>query len=126
MTIEWDKLGSFVQAVGVPFAILLIFVGPFVYLSFLMFQKYGSKIAEAHFNFLTVATDTQKSNADTLVRLELAVSQKNTDHRNTHGALSTIAAAGIDILDDDKKAARSKLEKVEVMLSSSLRNEGSR
>jgi len=69
-TIDWDKIGQFVQVVGVPFACLLLFVGPFLWVAFSLFRKYGSRMAEAHINFLSSASESQVKNAQTLERLE--------------------------------------------------------
>lgn len=117
MTIDWEKLSVFVQAVGVPFAILLLFVGPFVYLTYTLINKYGSSLAEAHINFMESAEKTQEKNAETLSRLEITIQQKHIDHKNTHHAIGLVAQAGISILEDDKKGARIKLERVGHVLS---------
>lgn len=120
MTIEWDKLSAFVQAVGVPFAVLLIFVGPFVYLTYTLISKYGASIAQAHINFMESAEKTQEKNADTLSRLETKIQEKHIDHTNTHHAIGLVAQAGIHMLDEDKKGARTKLERVGHVLAAHL------
>ena len=109
-------MGAFVQAVGVPFAILLLFVGPFVYLFFTLFRKYGTRIAESHINFMDSAAKTQEQNATTLERLETTITVKHVDHNATHQAIGLVAQAGISMLDNDHKEARTKLEKVEYVL----------
>lgn len=117
MTIEWAEMGKFVQAVGVPMAVLLLFVGPFVLLLYKFFNKYGAKIAESHIKFMDSAALTQEKNADTLARLETTVTQKHADHTVTHQAIGLVAQAGISILDNDHKSARTKLERVEHVLT---------
>lgn len=114
---DWEKIGTFVQVVGVPFAILLLFVGPFVYLIFGLVQKYGGKIAESHMKFMESAASTQEKNADTLDRLETVIQQKHADHSRTHKAIHLIASAGISILDEDNAAARTKLGRAADYLS---------
>lgn len=116
MSVEWEKLSAFVQAVGVPFAVLLLFVGPFVYLAFTLVKKYGASIAEAHINFMTSAEKTQEKNAETLSRLETTVAAKHVDHTTTHHAIGLVAEAGIHMLDEDHKGARTKLERVSHVL----------
>jgi len=117
MDIDWEKLGSFVQVVGVPFAVLLLFVGPFVYLIFGLVRKYGAQIAESHMAFMETASQTQTKNADTLSRLEDVVAKKHIDHVATHSAIYLIASAGISHLDSDHAAARDKLTQVGRVLS---------
>lgn len=117
MTIDWEKLSQFVQSVGVPFTVLLLFVGPFVFVAFTLTKKYGASIAEAHIKFMDSAEKTQEKNAETLSRLELTIQQKHIDHTNTHHAIGLVAQAGIHMLDDNPKGARAKLEKVEHVLS---------
>jgi hypothetical protein len=106
---DWEKIGTFVQVVGVPFAILLLFVGPFVYLCFNLVQKYGAQIAESHLSFMTSASETQEKNAETLSRLEDVIAKKHLDHSRTHKAIYLIASAGISMLDADNANARLKL-----------------
>lgn len=110
---DWNAMGTFVQAVGVPFAVLLLFVGPFVYLLFTLTKKYGARIAESHMNFMESAAQTQEKNAETLSRLETVIAQKHIDHTTTHHAIGLVAQAGIAMLDDDHASAREKLEQVE-------------
>jgi len=123
MDIEWEKLSAFVQAVGVPFAVLLLFVGPFVYLVFTFVKKYGAKIAESHIRFMESSATTQEKNAETLSKLEATVATKHQDHITTHQAIGLVAQAGIHMLDEDHKGARSKLERVNHVLSPSYRGE---
>ena len=109
---DWEKMGAFVQVVGVPFAILLLFVGPFVYLAFSLIRRYGSRIAESHLNFMESASTTQEKNAETLAKLEDVIARKHIDHVATHHAISLIASAGMSFLDEDHAAARIKLSQV--------------
>jgi len=117
MSLDWEKMGSFVQAVGVPMACLLLFVGPFVFLAFSLFKKYGPRLAESHINFMESAERTQEQNANTLARLESTIKEKHIDHTATHEAIGLVAKAGISMLDNDHPAARSKLERVEFVLT---------
>jgi hypothetical protein len=110
--IDWEKLGTFVQVVGVPFAILLLFVGPFIYLIFGLVKKYGARIAESHLNFMESASVTQEKNAETLAKLEDVVAKKHIDHVATHHAIYLMASAGISFLDSDHAAARIKLTQI--------------
>jgi hypothetical protein len=109
---DWEKLGTFVQNVGVPFAILLLFVGPFVYLVFGLARRYGARLAESHLNFMESAAKTQEQNADTLAKLENVVAAKHIDHVATHHAIYLLASAGISFLDTDHAAARIKLTQI--------------
>ena len=117
MSVDWDRMGVFVQNVGVPFAVLLLFCGPFIYLLFTLIRKYGGRIAESHMKFMDSAAATQEQNAATLSRLEETVASKHVDHTATHHAIGLVAAAGISMLDNDHKQARTKLERVEHVLA---------
>ena len=119
--LEWDKVTTFIQTVGIPFACLLLFIGPFMWLAL----KYGPKIVDAHVAFLTSATETQKQNSDTqaknaqtLEKLEETASRDQESHYTTHHAIGLVAEAGLAILDENHNAARSKLQRVELVLNS--------
>jgi hypothetical protein len=114
--INWDKIGAFVQTVGIPFACLLLFAGPFLWLAFNLIRKYGPKIADAHIAFMNSATVTQEKNAETLVKLEQTATRDQQSHQTTHRAINLVAEAGLATLDGDHDVARSKLEKVETVL----------
>lgn len=116
MSIEWEKLAQFIQNVGVPFAVLLLFVGPFVYLCFTFVKKYGTQITEAHIKFIESCEITQEKNAETLQRLEHTITEKHIDHQSTHKAIGLVAQAGVAMLDDKKHEARSKLSQVDEVL----------
>lgn len=115
--LDWDKIGTFIQVVGVPFACLLLFVGPFMWLAFSLIRKYGPKIADAHVEFMASATRTQEKNAETLAKLETTASRDQEAHTTTHHAIGLVAEAGLAILDEDHNAARNKLQRVEVVLA---------
>lgn len=115
-SINWEKIGSFVQTVGIPFACLLLFAGPFLWLAFSLIRKYGPKIADAHIAFMDSATKTQEKNADTLAKLEQTASRDQEAHYTTHHAIGLVAEAGLATLDGNHDAARSKLQKVETVL----------
>lgn len=117
MDIDWEKLSAFIQAVGVPFAVLLLFVGPFVFLVFTFVKKYGAQIAESHIRFMESSATTQEKNAETLSKLEATVTAKHVDHTTTHHAIGLVAQAGIHMLDEDHHGARTKLERVSHVLS---------
>jgi hypothetical protein len=116
MSFDWTSVAQFVQAVGIPFACLLLFVGPFLWLFFSLGRKYGPKIAEAHIDFMVSATKTQETNADTLAKLEATATKDQTSHYATHNAIGILAEAGIATLDGNHAEARTKLEKVETVL----------
>lgn len=116
MNIDWDKLGTFIQAVGFPVAFIVMFFGPFVWIIARLFFKYGPVIAESHVNFMQSAAATQEQNANTLARLESSVKEKHVDHTTTHHAIGLVAQAGISMLDNDHQGARTKLERVELVL----------
>ena len=124
MTIDWDKMSSFVQAVGIPFSLLLLLIGPVVYLAFTFTKKYGGQIAESHIRFMESSATTQEKNAETLAKLETTVTAKHVDHVATHHAISLVAEAGIHMLDEDSTNARNKLERVGHVLSPSMRGAG--
>lgn len=120
MSIDWKEVGEFVRAVGIPFACLLLFTAPFIWMAFVLFRKYGGRMAEAHLNFLESSARTQEQNAETLKRLEQTVAVKHSDHLATHQAIGLVAGAGIDILDEDHQKARVKLEKVGTILKTDI------
>ena len=122
MSIDWKEVGEFVRVVGVPFACLLLFTAPFIWMAFSLFKKYGGRMAEAHLTFLDASARTQEQNAETLKRLEQTVAVKHKDHQATHQAIGLVAKAGIAILDDDHQEARTKLEKVGSILNSEINN----
>lgn len=114
---DWDKIGSFVQTVGIPFACLLLFVGPFMWLAFSLIRKYGPRIADAHIEFMNSATKTQETNAETLAKLEKTASRDQEAHTTTHHAIGLVAEAGLATLDGNHDTARTKLQRVEIVLA---------
>jgi hypothetical protein len=116
MSIDWTSVAQFVQAVGIPFACLILFVGPFLWLFFTLGRKYGPRIAEAHIAFMNSATATQEKNAETLAKLEATATKDQQSHNVTHHAIGLVAEAGIATLDGDHDSARVKLQKVETVL----------
>jgi hypothetical protein len=116
MSIDWNSVSQFVQSVGIPFACLLLFVGPFLWLFFSLGKKYGPRIAEAHIEFMASATKTQEANADTLAKLEATSTNAEKSHNVTHHAIGLVAEAGIATLDGNHDAARNKLQRVESVL----------
>lgn len=115
--LNWEKIGAFVQTVGIPFACLLLFVGPFLWLAFSLIRKYGPKIADAHISFMDSATRTQEQNADTLAKLEKTATRDQEAHYTTHHAIGLVAEAGLATLDGNHDTARSKLQRVEIVLA---------
>jgi hypothetical protein len=116
MHIDYEKAAQFVQSVGIPFACLLIFAGPFIWLAFSFVRKYGPRIADAHIAFMDSATRTQEQNADTFAKLEKTAAADQQQHYSTHHAIGLVAQAGLATLDGDHEAARRKLQKVEIVL----------
>lgn len=114
---DWDKVAAFVQIVGIPFACLLLFVGPLIWLLFSLGRKYGPKIADAHVAFMTSATETQKQNAETLAKLELTAAKDQESHFVTHHAIGLLADAGLAQLEGKTDSARLKLQRVETVLT---------
>ena len=114
---DWSKFATFVQTVGIPFACLLLFVGPFLWLFFSLGRKYGPKIAEAHVEFMSSATRTQEKNAETLAKLEETASKDQEAHYATHHAIGLVAEAGLATLDGNHDTARNKLQRVEMVLA---------
>jgi uncharacterized membrane protein YhiD involved in acid resistance len=121
MNIDWEKFGNFVSSVGVPAALIFLFlaavVAPFVLVFLSLLKKYGPRLAESHINFMESAERTQEQNANTLARLESTVKEKHADHTQTHHAIGLVAQAGISMLDNDHQGARTKLERVELVLT---------
>lgn len=115
--LDWSKIGSFIQTVGIPFACLLLFVGPFLWLFFSLARKYGPKIADAHIAFMSSATATQEKNAETLAKLEATSSKDQESHYVTHHAIGLLADAGLAQLDGKTDSARIKLMRVETVLT---------
>jgi hypothetical protein len=116
MQIDYTQIAQFVQSVGIPFACLLIFVGPFIWLLFSLIKKYGPKIADAHIAFMDSATRTQEKNAETLAKLETTAALDGQSHFTTHHAIGLVAQAGLATLDGDHDTARRKLQRVEIVL----------
>lgn len=112
-SIDWDKFGTFVENVGVPFACLLLFVGPFVWLIYRIGSKYGTAIAQAHLEFMVSATKTQEQNAEVLAKLEKTTAS---DLADTHTAISLVAQAGIDHIDGLTDSAKDRLNQVTTVL----------
>lgn len=113
---DWEKVGQFVQMVGVPMACLLLFTGPFIWLLFSLGRKYGTRLAEAHLNFMDSASKTQEQNAETLKRLETTLAQNQAGHAVTHEALGLVTNAGLAIIDGDHPKAKHELAKVDLVL----------
>lgn len=116
-SLDWDKVAAFVQIVGIPFACLLLFVGPLIWLLFSLGRKYGPKIADAHVAFMASATETQKQNAETLAKLELTAAKDQESHFVTHHAIGLLADAGLAQLEGKTDSARVKLQRVETVLT---------
>lgn len=114
--IDWEKVGQFVQMVGVPMACLLLFTGPFIWVLFTLFRKYGTRMAETHLKFMESATKTQEQNAETLQRLEQTLAQNQYGHAMTHKALGLVTEAGLAIIDGDHPRAKNELSKVDLVL----------
>lgn len=115
-TFDWEKIGQFIQVVGVPMACLLLFTGPFIWLAFSLGRKYGTRIAEAHLNFMVSATKTQEVNAETLQRLESTLASNQAGHAVTHQALNLVSNAGLAIIEGDHPRAKNELAKVDLVL----------
>lgn len=114
--IDWEKVGQFIQVVGIPMACLLLFTGPFIWLAFSLGRKYGTRMAEAHLRFMDSATKTQELNAETLQRLENTLSQNQAGHAVTHQAISLVSNAGLAIIEGDHPRAKNELAKVDMVL----------
>ena len=114
--IDWEKVGQFIQVVGIPMACLLLFTGPFIWLAFSLGRKYGTRMAEAHLRFMDSVTKTQEVNAGTLQRLENTLSQDQTGHAVTHQAISLVSNAGLAIIEGDHPRAKDELAKVDLVL----------
>ena len=114
--IDWEKVGQFIQVVGIPMACLLLFTGPFIWLAFSLGRKYGTRMAEAHLRFMDSATKTQELNAETLQRLENTLSQNQAGHAVTHQAISLVSNAGLAIIEGDHPRAKNELAKVDLVL----------
>jgi len=116
ISINWAEVGTFIQSVGVPFACLLIFAGPFIYLLFNLLREYGPQICKAHVEFVQSTTKIQTQNSEILARLESKVSDCVSLHDDTISSIRTIAKAGSKIIEGDKEAARKELQGVEIAL----------
>jgi len=114
--IDWEKVGMFVQMVGVPMACLLLFTAPFIWLLFTLGKKYGTRLAEAHLNFMESASKTQEQNAVTLQRLETTLAQNQAGHAVTHQAIGLVTNAGLAIIEGDHPRAKNELAKVDLVL----------
>lgn len=115
---DWEKVGTFIQTVGVPFACLLLFAGPFVYLFFNLAKEYGPKIARAHIDFVSASVKIQEQNAETLAKLERSMATGSFGHSVTHQAISRLTTAGIHMIDGDTESAKKELRKIDGVLES--------
>lgn len=116
ISINWSEVGTFIQSVGVPFACLLIFAGPFIYLLFNLLREYGPQFCKAHVEFVQSTTKIQTQNSEILARLESKVSDCVSLQDDTISSIRTIAKAGSKIIEGDKEAARKELQRVEIAL----------
>jgi len=110
---DWDKVGTFIQTVGVPFTCLLLFAAPFIYLLFSLVKQYGPKIAQSHISFVESSIKIQEQNAQTLSKLERSMAASSFGHNVTHQAIHRLTTAGIHIIDGDRESARKELGKVD-------------
>lgn len=118
ISINWSEVGTFIQSVGVPFACLLLFAGPFIYLFFNLMKEYGPKIARAHIDFVDASVKIQEQNAETLAKFERSMSAGSFGHSVTHQAISRLTSAGIHIIDGDTESAKRELRKIDGVLES--------
>lgn len=116
-SVDWDQLGTFVQTVGVPFACLLLFTAPIIWVIVSLVRKYGNRMAEAHIQFLTSASESQTKNSQTLERLVEMIGRDQEGHAVTHKALGLVTEAGLAMLDNDHHKARNELAKVDFVLA---------
>ena len=115
-TFDWEKIGQFIQVVGVPMACLLMFTAPFIWLFYSLIRKYGQRMAEAHLNFLISSSKSQEQNAETLRRLESTLAMNQAGHAVTHQAIGLVTNAGLAIIDGDHPKAKNELAKVDLVL----------
>ena len=109
MNIEWDKLGKFVQDVGIPFAIVVMFVGPIVYAIYRLISVQGPRVVDKHNDFLERTAAASERNADSISSMAATNALVANGHQCTHEAIKEIV-----------RGARKAIDKVAPELSQTV------
>jgi|GEM_PF-5954378 len=96
--LEWEKIGEFIKSVGIPFCILLIFVGPVVFALYKLIRIYGARIFEAILKYLTTAEECNRSNTDSVAILAKTGIHSSENHDKTHDVLLRLCHIGRSVL----------------------------
>lgn len=109
MNIEWEKLGKFVESVGIPFAVVVLLIAPLVYAVYWFITRQGPKIVEKHNNFVERQAVVSERNADSIAMMAASNSASQANHEATHNAIKEIV-----------RGARKAVEKFSPDLSQSV------
>ncbi len=90
MDVQWTELGEFVKSVGIPFAIVLLFIAPIVYAVYKLISVQGPKVVEKHNEFLERTAQASDRNADSIAIMAAANSASQANHDATHSAIKEL------------------------------------
>ena len=99
MEIEWEKLGVFVKDVGIPFAIIILFIGPVTYAIYRIITIQGPRIVEKHNEFLERTSAASDRNADSFARMAEASTASQANHEKTHSAIKELVRGARKAID---------------------------
>lgn len=99
MNIEWEKLGKFVQDVGIPFAIVVMFIAPLVYAIYKVISVQGPKLVEKHNDFLERTAITSERNSDSIASMAATNALVASGHQCTHDAIKEIVRGARKAID---------------------------
>lgn len=90
MEINWTELGEFVKSVGIPFAILLVFVAPIAYALYRLITTQGPELVRKHNDFVDKVTAAGERNADSIAMMAAANTASQANHEATHTAIKEV------------------------------------
>jgi hypothetical protein len=102
MSIEWDKIGNFIQTVGTPIALLFLVVAPIVYALYRVISTWGPAIAQKHMSFLESLDKGQQTISDSISQIAATNAQSQINHTKTHDGIKV----GIQVAYEACEAAR--------------------
>lgn len=106
MDIEWHELGEFIKSVGIPFAVVILFIAPIVYAVYGLIKTQGPRIVDKHNEFLERTASASDRNADSIAMMAQANAASQSNHDRTHAAIRELV-----------RGARKAVEKVAPELS---------
>jgi hypothetical protein len=99
MEIQWTELGEFVKSVGIPFATVLLVLGPIIYAVYKIITVQGPRIVEKHNEFLEKTTAASDRNADSIAMMAAASGASQANHEATHSAIKEIVRGARKAID---------------------------